>query len=238
MPAVHESRFFFVQRDYCINFLDIAFFIKICFNMYNIQFPTTVMRNTRSVSIVVCGAVLGVIVGAGSVAFLQNVDVAGALRSTPIRSLATKNYMYHGAPLPYHYTRRRIDAKAPTVSPVVQETSSYSTVRETVPVDPVAVVPSITPCDVATKTAQQIRDVFNRYTAGGMQMRYTEMRMKMEEAFSASVSAYCTPTQDAVQAAPTAPPVAAVDNNCELFPKRSIRYSQCVISEQNGLTYP
>ncbi len=209
------------------------------------------MANTRTVSIVVCGAVLGIIVGAGAVAAVVQSGLSAAVSRTSnyyavtprgdavVRSQATKNYMFHGAPLPYHYTRRRIEEKNPVIR-TEQDESAFPTLKEQTQQSSSSPKPAVSssPCEVAKATAEKIRATYNRYIP--VTMKNTEIRSQMDATFSDAINDYCASAASAadIPSGGTHSAAATVDNNCAQYPKQTIRYTQCVIYQQKGVTYP
>lgn len=187
----------------------------------------------RDVRVSVYGVVAGVILGAGAIAFTN------ASLEANVGDLADARY--NAAPSADEYTRRRIDEQAiplrnddginlyPTVKP---ESSSSSAAGNVKPA-------AVTPCSAVRDAIAKVQATYNRVIPRNV--KNTALRQSMDWAFADAMDDYCQNEEAGMSSSSgTASSAAAptVDNNCEKFSRRSVRYTQCVLAEQDGRTYP
>lgn len=184
----------------------------------------------RDVSISLFGIVAGVVLGAGSLTWVQTADLGATTVSFLYEDLhpsATETYNKRtvnriGVPL-----RKQIDV------------NRYPTVKkdETAPPAAVDTMTVITPCIAAQKTVWKIKNVYTTVTP--MNVSNTAIRKQMDEIFADALDDYCDPVQSSSSAAAAATPgMPVVDNDCKKYPSHTVRYSQCVLAEKVGKKYP
>ncbi|MSR86968.1 hypothetical protein EXS70_02230 [Candidatus Peribacteria bacterium] len=186
----------------------------------------------RDVSISLLGVVAGVILGAGSLAWAQT----GALDATVI-GLVPQNMR----PANWEILNERAINKMGIPLRSNSDVNSFSTVKpadtpSSIPTDAMTVV---TPCTAVRSAVAKVMETYNAVTP--INVKNTEVRQRMSVIFAAVVSDAC---KDEVAASSASSAATGMTNNgkiqnwCNRYPVRSIRYSQCVINTDIGKTYP
>jgi hypothetical protein len=191
----------------------------------------------RDVRVSVYGAVLGVMLGAGAFAFVQNASLEASATPTVLEADAR----FHEAPSPDDYARRNVDKKGlqlnddegknnyPTVKSSSSSSSSSSSQWQ-----------GGTTCDAVMATILKIQKVYLSVVPANV--KNTDIRRKMDAVIADSMDDYCTPVADssssAVSSSSSSSVSTKVNNHCENYPRQTARYTQCVISEQNGQKFP
>lgn len=184
----------------------------------------------RDVSISLIGVAAGLIIGAGTFAGSQDASLGADLLALAPENLRPAAFdiltrrLIENSNIPY---RRGTDITSyPTVVTPSSSSSSSAPVLE------------LTPCIAVQKTVAQLQASYNAVTP--MNVSNTASRTKMQAAFADALGAYCTQTANVSSssaAAVTETPLT-IQNGCDKYPLRSIRYSQCVINTGLGKTYP
>ena len=185
----------------------------------------------RDVSVSLFGVVAGVILGAGSLAYVQVPLQARTLHDAASVS-GTK------------YTNRMINRKGIPLRPESETTRFPTTVKESSSSSSVMPVTeeSTTNCAVAKRTVLMVWQGFNSVVPTNV--KNTELHEKMDAIFTAAVDSFCksnaATTSSASSAATVTDPdaIVPVDNHCEKYPSHTARYTQCVISGQRGRVFP
>jgi hypothetical protein len=190
------------------------------------------MKN-REVTIAVCGAVFGILLGSIASNFSSPMqgDLTGGVAYIP----------FHLAPDAEDYSRRNIDEKAIELMDNKGAIPNYPTLKPSADAASSA-VSSVdnSACGMVKRAIAKVRAVYNTAIPTG-NIRYTEIRAKMEAGFKDALAECADPvttTTSALSTSSFAPAKAAVDNNCERFSVRSVRYTQCQLAEREGKTYP
>lgn len=185
----------------------------------------------RDVRVSLYGVVLGVILGAGALGFVQSGSFLGS--TVAIRP----EVLLHGAPSPGDYTQRNISKKGIPLRGG-DKTNFYPTIKsdETQSSSSPA-AKSATTCDAVLATIGKIQGVYNAVVPDTV--KNTEIRQRMAAIFADASDDYC-PKTTAVEAtsSSSSPSVPTVNNDCGKYPSHSIRYTQCVIAEKIGKKYP
>ncbi len=187
-------------------------------------------RDTR---IGVYGIVAGMIVGAAAIGFVQN----GPLGASATNDVAMANDHYAATPDPDDYTRRGIDRRGiplrekpgtlySTVKPPVEGSASSSSAAAEKP---------MTMCTASEQAAAKIRAVVLSVVPDTF--KNTDMRQKILAVIADAEDDYCVKVMSASSVS-SAAPEAKIDNDCEKYSRRTVRYTQCVIAEDIGKTYP
>lgn len=185
----------------------------------------------RDVSVSLIGIAAGIVLGAGSLVWMQSANLGASAVA-----LLPDNIHSAGSEI---YTKRTINQLG---IPLRNEsdTSRYPTIKKDETTAPAAAdtMIVITPCTAAQKTVWKIKNVYMAVTP--MNVSNTAIRKKMEDAFTDALDDYCDTVQSSSSAAAVVAPseTPVVDNNCEKYPSHTVRYSQCVLSEKIGKTYP
>ena len=187
----------------------------------------------RDVSVAVCGVVVGVILGAGSIAFASGNSLMASAQG---QLVATS---FHAAPNAADYSRRKIDARGLPLYRDTADINHYPTVKEDLSSSSVAATGDIdvTACTAVQKTVAKLMAVYKVLIPNTY--KNTELLQNLDSAFMQASNGYCTPP--AATTSNSSSSVAAVtksDNHCEQYPKRTSRYTQCVIANEHGARYP
>ncbi len=178
----------------------------------------------RDTHIALYGLVAGIILGGSSLAYV----------ATPVQASVSPTITNNAKAT--DYARRAIDRKGIQLRSE-SETHSYPTVKSSAASSSLSFIkmPSTT-CDAVIGAVEKIWNVYHAVVP--VTIKNSDMRAKMDAAFTDALST-CTQKASASSAAEGAlSSSAAVDNHCEKFSKFSVRYTQCVIAEQYGKTYP
>ncbi len=185
----------------------------------------------RDVSLSLFGLVLGVILGAGSLAYVQH--------SSLDASVVALSSDLHRAPTANYNTRRGINARGIPLNPEPKN-FAYPTVKPEQSSSSVApVTEEVTTCTAVRKAVEKIRTVYKAVIP--VNVGTTDLRAKMEAVLSRAVADECgeQPTTAAPAATQTTveSEVTPVDNHCENYPQ-SARRTQCFISNKLGKKFP
>ena len=93
----------------------------------------------------------------------------------------------------------------------------------------------LTPCSASQKTVMKIRAVYDAVVPNNF--KSTDLRAKMDAVLADAMDDYCDTTVPVVMPA-SSPAAMMMNNHCEKYPRHTVRYTQCVLSEQNAKTYP
>lgn len=178
------------------------------------------MKN-REVTIAVCAAVFGILLG--SLSTHVSASVEGSVAYVP----------FHNAPDASEYTRRKVDEKGIPLYDNKGAIPNYPTFT-----GPASSAPALdmSPCAMVKRAVGKIRAVYNAVVPNTI--KNTELRTRMDAAFVDALIE-CTEAvaaSTASKSSSSAKPV--VDNNCEKYAVRSIRYSQCTLFEKEGKKFP
>jgi hypothetical protein len=187
------------------------------------------MKN-RELTVAICGAIVGIILG--SVSSSLAVPMQGDML---VR--AGQYIPFHNAPDAEDYTRRKVDEmnleifdnkgaipNYPTLKPAATSSSSTSSV-------------DMSPCGMVKRALAKVRATCNAVVPVN-NFRNAEIRTKMEAAFKDAMSECPDAAMVKTSSSSSVTEGPMVDNNCEKYSVRSVRYSQCVIFEKEGKVFP
>ena len=189
----------------------------------------------RDLTVSFLGVAAGVVLGAGSALLSGTNSLAANAQPIP-----TTPGVFHAAPDASDYTRRKIerrgipmygDTDVPNRYPSIQGYTSSSVASSSAAS---GATDGITVCTAVRRSVDKLKQVYNSVVPDTI--KNTELRQAMDSAFADVADDYCETASTSASAANAA--VGTVDNDCEKYPKRTIRYSQCVIAEEHGVKYP
>lgn len=190
----------------------------------------------RDVRVSLAGLVAGIVLGAGSLSYVQSGSFTGSTLA-----IIRPEVLLHGAPSRGDYTQRNVSKKnvplrsdsQKNLYPTMKEqTGSSSSSTGSVDTSPAS-------CKAVRNAVSTIQTVYNAVVPDTI--RNTEIRTRMDNAIAKALSDGCPVDIDSATTPSTTASSAAadmVDNHCDKFPAHTARYTQCVIAEKNGKTYP
>lgn len=184
--------------------------------------PKVRMAN-RDVSIGICGVVVGVILGAGVLAFSDGTAVQATVAPVAYRVIPK------GGVIP----RRQVQG---TVQPV--DRSRAPTVKDVVvPAEETPVVTEETPCTIAGDIVKEVAAANDKVLP--VNIKNTAIRQTLRETLEGILLKYCKDQHAAAAtSSSSASSVEPRDNDCHRFVEGTSRYNQCRVNETQGKSYP
>jgi hypothetical protein len=192
----------------------------------------------REVSIAICGAVVGVILGAGSLSFGQDSSLTGLSLEDVLRTRRATELTENARA---RRVSERFERGEVGVSPV--DRNSYPTVKDTATQQSSSssVAKDATICSSVTEVLDLIAAAHKKYIPGGNDARYNLLRQNLEKTIEQlrANKEYCDGSEKAHNAATEdeAMEESTVDNRCERFTPGSERYTVCRLYQRKGQLY-
>lgn len=189
----------------------------------------------RDVSVAICGAVVGVILGAGSLAFSQDVTLQGSVTQDVIQSRRASVQTYRQRNVYERYEDGQLEihkpdrSGAPTVKPDETSSSSASSPAQ-----------ELTICSAVREVLSTVGEAHDQFIP--VNITNTAMRRGLDAVLESlrTDARYCQP-EDAVEASQSDEQAAVktVNNRCDTIAKKgTVRYTICKIFETQGKKYP
>lgn len=178
------------------------------------------------------GLALGLLIGAGAVFSAQGVTLEAS---------AVSDARFHQAPQASDYRRREVDKKGVPLRDDDQRPNDFPTVKSdaSTSTQGAGATAAMTTCDAVRSTVTSLKRTFGILVPNTL--KNTEINQKMNAAFASAIIDACgvdaaSSSSAAAQASSAA--AVTVDNHCTQYAKKTVRFTQCVLAEQQGRTYP
>ncbi|MEK7590671.1 MAG: hypothetical protein AAB489_00480 [Patescibacteria group bacterium] len=189
----------------------------------------------RDVGVSICGVVVGVMLGAGSVLYAQDATL----------SATSSDVAYRGVNFDARdYNARNVEAKQRAAASDINDKASRPVKRKSEEPSHEAAPVDLSACGVARAIVARMSDAINSTIPNEQTNNYSAMRIALGTVLSAVETDYCgsNDTAEVEEAAPMkkAAPQKKVDNDCgnrDLYVPGSRQHTLCLGNELEGTQY-